>query len=128
MALENNFGAIVDVSPRITASYSTRYIMVNEEFEKKLLEDDDLKVVSNKMYMVWDGNHPLQAWMSIIDRDHAHDISLHYCVESVIRNPNANVASILTTLHKVNWYSFFPYSLSITFDVNKSLYTFLNSF
>lgn len=104
VALENNFGVTVDVTPEITGSWSAHWVKVNEQFEKRLLEDDDLKVFSNKMFMVWDGNHRLQAWMPIIDRDHAHDISWHYCVETVILDPRGDVASILTALHEVNWY------------------------
>jgi hypothetical protein len=41
--------------------------MANAAFEKELENDEDLKVFCGKMFMVWDGNHCLQAWLPIID-------------------------------------------------------------
>ena len=41
---------------------------------KKILQiDEDLKVFSGKIFMVWDGNHRLQAWLPIINQDHTYD-------------------------------------------------------
>ena len=67
VALEDNNGHTNDVTPSVVAKRSTEWKKVNEEFEKKLLVDYDLKIFSNKMFMVWDGNHRLQAWMPFIE-------------------------------------------------------------
>jgi hypothetical protein len=61
VALEDNHGHTNDVTSSLVAKWSTEWKKVNEEFEKKLRADDNLKMFSNKMFMVWDGNHPLQA-------------------------------------------------------------------
>ena len=70
VALEDHHGHTNDVTPSVVAKWSTEWKEVNEEFEKKLLTDDDLKIFSNKMFMVWDGNHRLQTWMPIIEEFH----------------------------------------------------------
>ena len=57
--LEDNHGHTNDVTSSVVAKWSTEWKEVNDEFEKKLLADDDLKIFSNKMFMVWDGNHRL---------------------------------------------------------------------
>lgn len=52
VALKNNFGVVVDVTPAISAKWNPKWSKVNDEFEKKFLEDDDLKIFSKKMFMV----------------------------------------------------------------------------
>ena len=80
--------------------WSTEWKVVNEEFEKTLLADEDLKIFSNKMFMVWDGNHRLQAWMPSIEQFYIHDINWHFCV---ILEPRGDVPSVIAALHEVNW-------------------------
>jgi len=75
---------------------------VNEDFERTLLNDEELKVFFNKMFMVWDGNHRLQAQLPIIEQFHARDVNWHFYVESIILDPKGDVPSVLTTLHKIN--------------------------
>jgi hypothetical protein len=103
VALEDHHGHTNDVTPNVVAKWSSEWKEVNDEFEKKLLADDDLKIFSNKMFMVWDGNHRLQAWMPIIEQFHTHDINWHFCVEGVILEPRGDVPSVIATLHEVNW-------------------------
>ena len=103
VALEDNHGHTNDVTSAVIANWSPQWKEVNEVFEKKLLADDDLRIFSNKMFMVWDGNHRLQAWMPIIEQFHPHDINWHYCVEGVILDPRGEVASVIAALHEVNW-------------------------
>ena len=79
----------------------------NDVFEKILQTDGDLKVFSDKMFMVWDGNHRLQAWLPIINQDHTHDPAWHYVVESIILDVKGDIATMLTALHEVNWYFLF---------------------
>jgi hypothetical protein len=57
VALENNEGKTMDVTPEIMASWSNIWVKANAEFEKELNSDDDLRGFSDKMFMVWDGNH-----------------------------------------------------------------------
>ena len=61
VALEDNHGHTNDVIPVVVANWSPQWKEVNEVFEKKLLADDDLRIFLNKMFMVWDENHRLQA-------------------------------------------------------------------
>ena len=103
VALEDNHGHTNDVTPSVVAKWSPEWKEVNEEFEKRLRADNDLKIFSNKMFMVWDGNHRLQAWMPIIEQFHSHDINWHFCVEGVILDPKGDVPSVIAALHELNW-------------------------
>ena len=103
VALEDHLGHTNDVTPSVVSNWSTMWKEVNDDFESKLLADDDLKVFSGKMFMVWDGNHRLQAWMPIIEQFHALDINWHYCVEAVMLDPKGDVPSVTAALHEVNW-------------------------
>jgi hypothetical protein len=59
VAFENNEGKTMDVTLDIMASWSNSQVQANAQFEEELNSDDDLRVFSNKMFMVWDGNHRL---------------------------------------------------------------------
>jgi hypothetical protein len=59
VALENNEGKTVDVTPDIIASLSDKWVQANAQFEEELNSDDDLRVFSGIMFMVWDGNYCL---------------------------------------------------------------------
>jgi hypothetical protein len=54
------------------------------------------------MFMVWDGNHRLQALLPIINDDHGQDQSWHFSVESIILVVNGDIASLVAALHDVN--------------------------
>lgn len=103
VALEDNHGVTREVTTAISDKWSEEWRLRNDEFEQTLLADEQLKVFSNKMFMVWDGNHRLQAWLPIIDEFHSGDLSWHFCVESIILDPQGDVALVLEALHEVNW-------------------------
>jgi hypothetical protein len=103
MFLEDNEGRTKAITDEIIATWSESWISVNTEFEHLLQSDADLQVFSGKMFMVWDGNHRLQAWLSIINEDHGLDRSWHFSVESIILVVNGDVASLVASLHDVNW-------------------------
>ena len=103
VALENNEGKTMDVTQNIIGSWSDYWVRAIDAFEKILQTDEDLKVFSGKMFMVWDGNHRLQAWLPIIYRDHTHDPTWHYAVESIILDVKGDIATMLAALHEVNW-------------------------
>lgn len=103
VALQDNLGHTVDVTPAVTNSWSPEWREVNEDFEKTLQEDEDLRMFSNKMFQVWDGNHRLQAWYPIINEYHPRDINWHYRVESVILDPKGDIPAVIAALHEVNW-------------------------
>ena len=44
VALEDNHGHTNDVTPTVVAQWSSEWKEVNDEFEKKLLADDDLTI------------------------------------------------------------------------------------
>ena len=102
VSLEDKDGKMVDVTPATKESWSANWVLANDRFEEQLNADDDLKVFSGKMFMVWDGNHRLQAWLPIINREHAHDLDWHYAVESIVLVIKGEVASAIATLHHVN--------------------------
>lgn len=39
---------------------------VNSEFEQELLRNQEWIHLSNKKFIIWDGNHRVQAWMNMI--------------------------------------------------------------
>jgi len=61
IALENNEEKTIDVTDDIIKSWSTNWVRANVVFERELHNDEDFKIFSGKMFMVWDGNHYLQA-------------------------------------------------------------------
>jgi hypothetical protein len=103
LSLEDNEGRTKVVTDEIIATWSESWISVNAEFEHLLQSDADLQVFLGKMFMVWDGNHRLQAWLSIINEDHSLDRSWHFSMESIILVVNGDVASLVASLHDVNW-------------------------
>ena len=100
VALENNEGKTMDVTPNITASWSDNCVQANAKFEKELNSDDDLRVFFGKMFMVWNGNHRLQAWLPIIKNEQRDDPSWHFLVESITFVVDGDVARMLTALKK----------------------------
>jgi hypothetical protein len=103
VSMEDNDGRTRVVTDEVVATWSENWVAVNAEFEQLLQSDDDLRVFSGKMFMVWDGNHRLQAWLPIINDDHGQDQSWHFSVESIILVVNGDVASFVAALHDVNW-------------------------
>ena len=77
VALENHEGKVVTVTKDVTDTWSPHWVTANTAFENKLLQDDDLKCFSNKMFHVWNGNHCLQAWLPVINKDHFDDLNWH---------------------------------------------------
>ena len=71
VAIVDSKGNTVLVTEAILDSWSLLWRRANEEFKIKLQKDDDLKQFFGQMFHVWDGNHRLQAWMPIINRDHS---------------------------------------------------------
>jgi hypothetical protein len=98
--LENNEGKTMDVTPNITASWSDNWVQANAEFEKELNSDDDLRVSFGKMFMVWNGNHRLQAWLPIINNEQRDDPSWHFLVESITFVVGGDVARMLIAFKK----------------------------
>ena len=91
----------------------------DDAFEKILQTDEDIKIFSGKMFMMWDGNHRLQAWLPIINRDHTYDPAWHYAVESIILDVKGDITTMFANLHEVNWQflhsSLFIYSVHLIF-------------
>jgi hypothetical protein len=108
VALENNEGKTMDVIPQIMASWNNNWVKANVEFENELNSDDDLRAFSGKMFMVWDGNHRLQAWLPIINNEHKNYRTWHFAVECIILVVNGDIAQMLTALHEVNWFVLNP--------------------
>lgn len=103
VACVDNNGHSTEVTNEIIEKWSPEWRLVNEEFERLLQADEDLCIFSNLMFMVWDGNHRLQAWMPLIDEFHKGDITWHYSVDSIILDPKGDVPAVVSVLHDVNW-------------------------
>ena len=106
VAIEDNKGKTKLVTPKITSTWGRHWVSINEEFECMLAADPILSVFCGRMFHVWDGNHRVQAWMPIIDRDHRDDLEWHYSVDSIILEVNGDIPTMLTALHEINWYNF----------------------
>ena len=61
VSMEDNEGRTKAVTNEIVATWSENWAFVNAKFENLLQGDDDLCIFSSKIFMVWDGNHRLQA-------------------------------------------------------------------
>jgi hypothetical protein len=116
MALEDDCGRTVDVTKEITEKWSPLWKRRNEEFEEYISRDEHLKVFCNKMFHVWDGNHRLECWMPIINREHPDDYSWHFKVECIILEVKGNVVNMLTALHEINWYYSKPSQCMLPFS------------
>lgn len=104
VAIEDNAGKTLDVTPEIEGTWSPHWLTINADFERMLAADPVLKVFCKKMFYISDGNHRMQAWMPIINNDHYDEIGWHYNVESIILEAKGDVVSMLTAQHEVNWY------------------------
>ena len=98
MALENNEGKIIDFTDSIIESWSENWVRTNDDFKKILQADEDLKVFHGKMFVLSDGNHYLQAWLPIINRDHTHHPVWHYAVESIILDVKEDIEIMLKSI------------------------------
>ena len=54
------------------------------------------------MFWVWDGNHRLQAWMSVIDKHYLGKSTWHIFVDPILLNPAHDVVVMLTAMHDLN--------------------------
>jgi hypothetical protein len=71
VALEDDSGTIMKITDKITEKWSPVWKRRNDEVEEYLKADEHLKVFSNKMFHVWDGNLRFQCWMPSINKNHA---------------------------------------------------------
>ena len=55
-----------------------------------------------KIFWVWDGNHRLQAWRSVIDKHHSGEATWPISMDSILLNPSPDVAVLLMILHDLN--------------------------
>ena len=103
VALNNNEGKTNDVTDSIIDSWSENWVRTNDAFEKILQTDEDLKIFFGKMFMVWNGDYRLQAWLFNINLDHTYDYTWHYVDESIILDVKRDITTMLAALYEVNW-------------------------
>ena len=84
------------------SSWSPNWQRREREFERVIAKDKDLKVLSNRMFFVWDGNHRLQAWWEFINQTHPLDYDWHYAVRAMVISTKNDVTSILMAMHDIN--------------------------
>ena len=73
----NNLDETLDMTSEQQVKWSPLWRHVNDEFETKLEDDDDLSILQGKMFFVWDGNHRTTAWMHHITKCHPLEIEWH---------------------------------------------------
>ena len=61
-----------------------------------------MKVLSNKMFFVWDGNHRLQEWWEFFNQTHPHDFKWHYAIRIMVICTIDDLTSILIAMHDIN--------------------------
>ena len=90
------------VSEEDRSGWSPNWQRREWELERLIAKDKDLKVLSNRMFFVWDGNHRLQAWWKFISQTHPLDYNWHYAVRAMVFLTKNDVTSILTAMHDIN--------------------------
>jgi hypothetical protein len=91
-----------DVIDEEQSSWDDHWRRRDREFEDFLGNEEDLKMLSNKYFFVWDGNHHLLAWNNHIDMVHKGDLDWHYCVRSIILDLKNGVTDCLMAMHNIN--------------------------
>ncbi len=72
----------------------------NVKFKDFLNANPDLKILSNKMFYVWDENHRLKAQYLYINREHQNEKDYTFC-QNALKGTN-NVVQFLTTMINLN--------------------------
>ena len=102
VSVVNNHMESADVTSELMESWSTHWRNASAEFDDYLKNNDVLNKFVGKMFWVWDGNHRLQAWRSVIDKVHPGDAHWHISVDSILLNPSSDIAVLLTAMHDLN--------------------------
>ena len=84
------------------SGWSLNWQRREREFERLIAKDKDLKVLSNRIFFIWDGNHRLQGWWEFINQTYLFDYDWHYAVKAMVIWTKNDVTSILTTMHDIN--------------------------
>ena len=95
----NNEMEIEDVTSELMNSWNVHRENASAKFDEFLKEDDVLKKIVDKIFWVWDENHRLQAWRSVIDEHHSREASWYISVDSILLNPCPDVAVLLTAMY-----------------------------
>jgi hypothetical protein len=102
VSLTINHMAPQDVTSELFDSWSIHWKKSSEQFDEFLKQDEHLKCFVGKMFWVWDGNHRLQAWKSVIDKIHSNESGWHIFVDSILLTPSPDIAVLLTAMHDLN--------------------------
>ena len=99
----NGEDAMSAVTENIRDSWSSHWRAANDSFEKYLAADKDLKVFSNKMFFVYEGNHRLSAWWRHINKHHGSDPTWHISVDYIVLDARKQNGNLLNTMSDINW-------------------------
>ena len=106
VALTNKEGNGLDVTEEIEAGWNSHWVEENSKFEAILKADYDLRMMSGKMFYVWDGNHRLSAWKEFIEAEHANDAEWYevhgnpYCM--ILDIPRGGARQVINAMHDIN--------------------------
>ena len=106
VALTNKEGDGLDVTEAIERTWNEHWVEENSKFEAGLVADSDLRLLSGKMFYVWDGNHRLAAWKEFIEGEHKDDAAwyeLHGNPYSMILDiPRGGARQVVNAMHDIN--------------------------
>ena len=99
----NGEDVVLTVTEDICDSWSSHWRAANDSFEKYLAADSDLKVFSNKMFFVYEGNHRLSAWWRHINKHHGSDPTWHISVDCIVLDARKQNNNLLNAMNNINW-------------------------
>lgn len=73
-----------EVTDEIRAGWSDTWKNAEKTFEDQCQAIPELRIFSNKMFFIWDGNHRFKAWMEEIQQFHYDDPDFHPAVKSIV--------------------------------------------
>ena len=98
----NNFDRSLDVSDAIKDSWSDLWKFANKCFEERLAQDEDLALLSDKMFFVYEGNHRLTAWTRHINKYHGSDADWHLSVDCILLDARRQNGVFLNAMNDIN--------------------------
>ena len=67
-----------------------------------LKQDEHIKCFVGKMFQVWDENHRLQVWNSVINKIHSIELDWHMYVDSILLTPFADIVVLFIAMNDLN--------------------------
>ena len=102
ISVVNNQIKTKDVTFELINFWNIHSKNANAKFDEFLKKDNIHNKFVDKIFWIWDGNHHLQAWRSVIDKHHSGEVTWHISVDSILLNPSPDVVVLLKAKHDLN--------------------------